>query len=224
MTAKNPESQNHAEPFEWDDPLESISPSSEGHALASRTARDARGKPGASVLPPGVRDHYIADRFPGLAQNGGDLEEIARIIAGARLYFEERKTDRALELLDLAIEQCPFDEPLRLARLEIAFLLRDAPLYVALAREFKSVRGSTAAWPEIARLGRALAPSEPMFGAKQGQRSYEHYGPWPQMPNWINASYDMTPEVLAADYHRLMARSAPQPAGPQARVATKKKR
>ena len=224
MAAKVPPKHPESEPFEWDAPVESIAESSPGHALASQHAREARENPGPSPSPPGIRDDYIADRFPGLAQSGGDLRSIARIIAGARLYFEERKTDRALELLDLAIEQCPFDEPLRLARLEIAFLLRDAPLYVALAREFKAVRGASSEWPEIARLGRALAPAEALFGAKQGQRSYEHYGPWPQMPNWINASYDMTPEVLAADYHRLMAASAPPAAQPAARVATRKKR
>ncbi len=211
------------EGFEWDAPLESNTPSSTGHALASQNARDARDSATAKA-PPGIRDDYIADRFPGLAQSGGDLEKTTLVIAGARLYFEERKTDRALELLDLAIQQSPFDEPLRLARLEIAYLLRDAALYTELAREFQAVHGGSAAWPEITRLGRALAPAEVLFGAKQGQRAYEHYGPWPQMPNWINASYDMTPEVLAADYHRLMARSAPAVREQPVRIATTKKR
>jgi hypothetical protein len=224
MSAKDGGKPQGIPSVDWDPPLESGVASSEAHALASQRARESRGQPGPSVMAPGIRDHYIADRFPGLARCGGDLEEVAQIIAGARLYFEERKTDRALELLDLAIEQSPFDEPLRLARLEIAFLVRDAALYVTLAREFQAVRRASPAWPEIARLGRALAPDEPLFGAKQGQRSYEHYGPWPQMPNWINASYDMTPEVLAADYHRLMARTAPAAADSMTGVATRKRR
>jgi hypothetical protein len=194
-------------PFEWDPPVASGSASLVGHALLLSEAQGA--SPDPKGLAPTVRDHYIADRFPGLAQCGGDLQEVALIIGGARLYFDEGKTDRALELLDLAIEQCPFDEPLRLARLEIAFLLRDAPLYTALAREFQRVHGGSVAWPEVARLGRAVAPSEPIFGAKQSDRAHEHYGPWPDTPNWINASWDLTPEVLAADYHRLMARTAP---------------
>jgi hypothetical protein len=212
------------EPFEWDAPVSSISPPSAGHALASRDARDAREAQRPAVPPLGIRDHYIADRFPGLAHCGGDLEDVARIIAGARLYFDEGKTDRALELLDLAVEQCPCDEPLRLARLEIAFLLRDGDLFTALATEFRQVRGAGLAWREIARLGRAVAPLSTLFGSKQNDRSHEHYGPWPHTPNWINASWDLTPDVLAVDYHRLMARTAPHAGKRQAGVVTTKKR
>ena len=207
MTADSPGNPGKPERFEWDAPVA-------GATL--RTARDAGAVPPelAAALSPApsaanVRDQYIATRFPGLAQSGTDLEDAAAIIAGARLYFDEGKTDRALELLDLAIEQCPFDEPLRLARLEIAFLLRDAALYTALAEEFRRIRGPGIAWLEISRLGRAVAPDAPIFGSKEGQRSHDHYGPWPDTPNWLNASWDLTPEILAADYHRLMARNAP---------------
>lgn len=207
MTADAADNTTNPERFEWDAPVT-------GATL--RAAQDAGAVPlelAAAVAPApstaNVRDQYIATRFPGLAQSGGDLEDAAAVIAGARLYFDEHKTDRALELLDLAIEQCPFDEPLRLARLEIAFLLRDAALYTALAEEFRRVRGPGIAWLEISRLGRAVAPDSAIFGAKEGQRSHDHYGPWPDTPNWLNASWDLTPEILAADYHRLMARNAP---------------
>lgn len=222
--AKQVRQAEEPESTEWEGPVESGSTQSEGHQTAFREWHAARSGDPAAPAPPGIRDHYIADRFPGLAECGGDLEQVARVIEGARLYFEEHKSDRALELLDLAIQQCPSDEPLRLARLEIAFLIRDVALYVRLAAEFRMVRGTSEAWPEIARLGRAIAPDEALFGAKEGRRTYEHYGPWPQMPNWIHASYDMTPEVLAADYHRLMARTAPSAAKLQARIATQKKR
>jgi hypothetical protein len=198
QATENPVDRNSPE---WDEPVATGTPSLAGPGLLHRRR-----------VPLSIRDQYIADRFPGLAQSGEDLEDVALVIEGARLYFDEGKTDRALELLDLAIEQCPFDEPLRLARLEIAFLLRDAPLYTALAEEFRRVRSESTAWSEVARLGRAVAPSEALFGASQGKRAHEHYGPWPNTPNWINASWDLTPEVLAVDYHRLMARTAPQPA------------
>jgi hypothetical protein len=205
------------EPLVWDAPLAAISPASLRQAVVCRDARGASPSPKAPL--PSIRDRYIAARFPGLARCGADLEKVALVIGGARLYLDERKTDRALELLDLAIQQCPFDEPLRLARLEIAFLLRDAALYTALAEEFQRVHAASNAWPEVARLGRALAPSEAIFGAKEGDRAHEHYGPWPHMPNWIQASWDLTPEVLAADYHRVMARTAPQPGAKTLRVA-----
>jgi hypothetical protein len=166
------------------------------------------------VPPPGIRDRYIAARFPGLARCGEDLEKVELVIEGARVYFDEGKTDLALEMLDLAIGQCPFSRPLRLARLGIAFLLRDAALYTALAKEFRRVHPARDEWLEIARLGRAVAPAEMIFGAKQGERAHEHYGPWPHLPNWLLASRDRTCAVLAADYHRAMAHRAPQSARP----------
>jgi hypothetical protein len=208
MTRKPTEEAAPDETFEWDLPLESVARSEAGEARVLRYS--AARHPMRMPAPPSVRDNYIADRFPGVAQSGGDLEQIALVIGSARLYFDEGKTDRALELLDLAIQQCPFDEPLRLARLEIAFLLRDAALYTDLAEEFHRIRGAGLAWTEVARLGRVVAPLATIFGAKQGARAHEHYGPWPHTPNWLNASWDLTPEVLAVDYHRIMARTAPQ--------------
>jgi hypothetical protein len=205
MTSKFP---GELEPLEWEAPVTSISRAS---ARPASLPREARGpSPALAAPPPSTRDRYVAARFPGLARCGADLEKVALVIEAARLYFDERKTDRALELLDLAIGQCPFDETLRLARLEIAFLLRDATLYTALAEEFQRIHGASGAWPEIARLGRAVAPSATLFRAKQGDRAHEHYGPWPHLPNWLQASWDLTPDVLAVDYHRAMARTAPQ--------------
>ena len=208
--------QDAPEPLEWDPALEWTSTTPANLRAASGLA------PGVHEMPPNVRDHYIADRFPGLMKCGEDLEDAALVIGGARLYFDEGKTDRALELLDLAIEQSPFNEPLRLARLEIAFLLRDGPLYTAIATEFHRVCSASPAWREVSRLGRAVAPSEKLFGARQGDRAHEHYGPWPDTPNWINASWDLTPEVLAVDYHRLMARTAPLPIEPRTPAAKKR--
>jgi len=207
MKSKSSDDAKKPETFVWDPPVAWVSLSPAGEAAIGSEERSAPESP--KETPPNVRDQYIASRFPGLAQCGGDLLETALVIAGARLYFDEGKTDRALELLDLAIEQCPFDEPLRLARLEIAFLLRDAALYTTLAEEFRRVRGAGIAWREISRLGRAVAPAASIFGAKQSHRSHDHYGPWPDTPNWLNASWDLTPEILAADYHRIMARNAP---------------
>jgi hypothetical protein len=155
-----------------------------------------------------LRGRYLAARFPGVARSAADLLESARIIHSARLYFEDRKSDRAIELLDLAIAQCPTDESLALARLEIAFLIRDAVLFVALAGAFRAAHASSPQWAEVARLGRALAPQEAMFGTSEGPRDTDHYGPWPDMPNWIQAPWDLTAEVRATEFHQAMARRA----------------
>ena len=97
--------------------------------------------------------------------------------------------DRADELFALAIEQSPTPLPLRLAR-----DLRE--------RHTKAVE-----WPEVARLGHALSPDEPLFAGDRASLEGGHYGPWPDMPNWIQASWDLTPEVLAVDFHHVISGS-----------------
>jgi hypothetical protein len=195
MNARTADTANELPAFEWDAPLPVV--------------RSTLPAPGAPAAPaPGVLDRYVAARFPALARRAADLADAGRVVEGARLYFEERKTDRALELLSLAIALSPGHEGLKLARLEIAYLLREPQAYVSFARAFREAHATSKAWIEISRLGRAIAPTEVMFGARQASRAHDHYGPWPHTPNWIDASWDLTPEVLAVDYHRAMAEAA----------------
>jgi hypothetical protein len=155
-----------------------------------------------------IRDRYIGARFPGVARSAADLENPQRVVKAARLYFEDGQSDTALELLDVAIEQDSRAEALWLAQLEILFLTRNAPRYVETARAFHAMHHASEAWQEVARLGRALAPGEGLFGAASGPRDHDHYGPWPDLPNWIQANWDLTAEVVAADFHRMMKQRA----------------
>lgn len=177
-------------PLAWEDPVPAPAPL-EGEELRSR-----------------LRDRYIAARFPGIAEGVADLERIDNVIRGARLCFEEERYDQADELLEMAIERSPGAEPLRLARIEIAFLRREAARFVALARELRREVPDSRNWSEVARLGRAIAPAEPLFEAGPGTRPHENYGPWPDMPNWIQASWDLTAEVLAGDFRRAILRGS----------------
>jgi hypothetical protein len=154
-----------------------------------------------------IRGRYLAGRFPGVVRAVADLLQADLVIEGARLYFEERKFDRAMELLDLAVAQNPADESMPLARLEITFLMRDRGLYTSLAGAFRAAHPASAQWNEVCRLGRAIAPDEAVFGSRQAARDSDHYGPWPDMPNWMRASWDLTPEVRAAEFHQAMARA-----------------
>ena len=155
-----------------------------------------------------IRDRYIGARFPGVARCAADLENPDRVIKAARLFFEDGQSEAALELLDVAIEQDSRAEPLWLAQLEILFLGRNAPRYVETARAFRAMHPMSESWSEVARLGRALAPGEGIFGPASGPREHEHYGPWPDLPNWIQANWDLTAEVVAADFHRMMKQRA----------------
>jgi len=149
-----------------------------------------------------IRERYISARFPGVARTLADLHSADRVIKAARLYFEDDQPELALELLEIGVQETPHESPLWLARLEILFLTRDAAGLVAAARAFRDAHVRHDAWPEIERLGRALVPGEPLFGATCGPRDHEHYGPWPHTPNWIQAPWDLTPEIAAADFHR----------------------
>jgi hypothetical protein len=151
-----------------------------------------------------IRDRYIGARFPGVVRSATDLESPDRVVKAARLYFEDGQVDTALELLDVAIEQDSRAEALWLAQLEILFLGRNGTRYVETARAFRALLAQSEAWSEVARLGRALCPKEQLFGASMGPREHDHYGPWPDLPNWIQANWDLTAEVVAADFHRIL--------------------
>ncbi|MEP7068161.1 MAG: hypothetical protein ABI789_02925 [Usitatibacter sp.] len=204
--------------FEWDAPLESIGPAPYA-PLALAPLADPSPAAASEVPSARIRDRYIEVRFPGVAKSGVELEDIERTVKAARLYFDEEKFTRAIELLEVAIEQSPAEEILRLAQLEIAFLRRDAVLFVALARNFRDACPASGEWTEVARLGRALAPDEAFFGAKQAARAHDHYGPWPHTPNWIQAPWDLTAEAVGADFHRAMTRRALKQAAPSFRQA-----
>jgi hypothetical protein len=175
--------------------------------------------PEGSSSSKAVRDAYIAARFPGTVYCGDDLAETERVIRAARLYFDESQKAKAAELLDLAIALHPAREEPWLARLELAFLARNPPDFRGVAHAFRHFHPGSGAWKEVARLGIALMPAEAMFGtASQGDAS--RYGPWPDTPNWIQASWDLTAEVRAAEFHNAMRRRAAAAAvAPLARAA-----
>jgi hypothetical protein len=158
-----------------------------------------------------IRDRYIGARFGGVARSAADLENPDRVVKAARLYFEDGQPDTALELLDIAIGHDSRAEALWLAQLEILFLVRDAQRYSETARAFRALHSASASWDEVARLGRALAPHDMLFATQAARRDHDHYGPWPDLPNWIQANWDLTAEVLAGDFHRILKQRAKQP-------------
>ena len=196
--------------LEWDgDKVEKPAAPPPAAPASPRAAAESR--PAALPADPmrlRLRDRYIKARFPGVAESSADLDDGPKIVTAVRLYFGEQKFDRADELLDLAIEQSPGAVALRLAQLELAFLRRQAAAFTAFARDFHRAHPMDPAWKEVCRLGRAIAPKETaLFGDTRGERLHDRYGPWPDMPNWLQASWDLTAEVLAADLHREMAQS-----------------
>lgn len=155
-----------------------------------------------------LRDRYLGARFPGVVRRVADFDDPIRVIRGARLLFEEGDVDRAAELLDLAIAGTPAEASLRLAALEMAFLQRDALRYASLAAALRESHPRHPEWPEVLRLGHALDPSERLFADAPPRFGHPHYGPWPDTPNWIQASWDLTADVLASEFHQAMVADA----------------
>jgi hypothetical protein len=151
-----------------------------------------------------IRDRYLAVRFDGLIRDTRDLKDIAKVIKAARLYFEDENPDRADELLRLAAAAQPHEPRLWLARLEIHFLSRDAERFGETARAYRRAYPGGGEWAQVACLGRALSPGDELFRDSTGEHDDENYGPWPNTPNWIEASWDLTAEVAGADFHRHM--------------------
>lgn len=153
-----------------------------------------------------IRDRYLAVRFPGAPHTDEDLRDSAGAIKAARLYFEDGDVDRACELLEFAADVNATDELPWLAHLEILFLKHKAPAFTRLAKRFHEHFPSSGRWQEILRLGLRLAPDESIFLLAHPHEASidEHYGAWPQVQNWIQAPFDLTGDVLAAEFHAKM--------------------
>lgn len=172
---------------------------------AQAAARPQRPAIALSNLQLRLRDRYISVRFSGVAKSSQDLEASGQVIKAARHYFEDDQARRAVELLELAIEQHPEAEALWLALIEILFLVRMRNEFCKVAARFKVQHPASPQWVEVARLGAVIAGDNLMFrAAAGGPRAHEHYGPWPDLPNWIQAPWDLTAEVSAADFHSRM--------------------
>jgi hypothetical protein len=166
---------------------------------------------GDDLLRQRIRARYLAVRFPGVPA-GTSACDASGYIKIARLYFEDGDFERANELLQYLNEALPGEERPWLARLEVLFLCSDAAAFVEVARGFRERFPHSAAWGELARLGFRLAPKEMLFaaGRPEGQSLDEHYGAWPEAPNWIEAPWDLTGEVLAVELRgRILGTAGP---------------
>ncbi len=206
--------------FEWEAPVVKVGDMVARPAAPEPAAREATPAPAsprapadaAPVLPrfvlpptagPGharIRERYYTIRFPGAPSIGAGAN-VSNVIKVARLYFEDGDGARAVELLDCAAAALPEEERLPLAALEILFLTRQGEAFVDAARAFHERFPASTHWSAIERLGWRFAPRERLFagGRPQGTATDDHFGAWPESPNWIEAPWDLTNEVLAVE-------------------------
>ncbi len=181
-------------PLEWD--ASPAKPLAAGPAAPGTPAR-------SSYLRRKIRERYLNVRFPGTPHSEADLRDTVGIVKRARLYFEDGDVDRAAELLQFAGDLDPGEEATALALLEILYLARRARAYGEAAREHRERFPESDQWSEVARLGARLLPGDPLFMGFPAAKNEpgDHYGAWPQTRNWIQAPFDLTGDVLAAEFH-----------------------
>ena len=156
-----------------------------------------------------IRDRYVSARFRGLFTSADQFQDVRRVIKAARLCYEDGRLDRAQELLAIAIQHSPEQSDLRLAQIELAFLARDDGLFTELAQAYRSYDVTAEDWTEIRRMGRALAPAQAIFNDDPGLPASKGAPKWPDSPNWMQASWDLTPDVLASQFHRALNARSP---------------
>jgi hypothetical protein len=162
-----------------------------------------------------IRDRYIFTRFPGVARTGADLADTRAVIKAARLYFEDGLAARGVELLQLAAQMDPACESLWLARLQLHFLLRDAPGFTDAASRMREFHASSPQWPRIAALGVNLGLARE-FAAEAGANA-GHAGDvaaWPELPDWLQSPGDQVPMVVAAQMRSRILAATDSPATP----------
>ena len=150
-----------------------------------------------------IRDRFLEYRFPGLPHDAAGLGQTDEVIRAARLYLEEGDVGRACEWLDFASDANP-DERLWLAHLEILYVTRQPKAFASLAEQGRARFPGSGKWDDIVSLGARLAPDDPLFTGARTADGDTRYGAWPQTFNWIEASFDLTGDVLAAEFHSAM--------------------
>lgn len=168
--------------------------------------------------PARIRETYLRSRFPGVYRFEADLEDGSRLVEAARLYFQDGRLDHERELMELAIREHPERIDCWLAHIEILFLARDEPRFVEAVRGFLEAHPESPDHAEIASLWKRLRQNAagPAAEAAAGETPArgDRYGPWPVLPDWIGAPWDLSAEVWASEIHQGLGRGRfPEPGG-----------
>src|SRR5207249_8556340 len=132
---------------------------------------------------------------------------------------EDGAIERAVELMQYAIDRRPAGVKPWLALFEIFRLERLEGQFAEFARRFKAIHGEGEYWRKVQFFGREIEPSNALYAA-QAFNNLETIGPRgarqagdssfdPIAENWLNAPMDFDNEVLAVDLRKsLMAQAA----------------
>ena len=111
------------------------------------------------AFPSRVAGAYLLAHFPDVIRTATDFRDPGVVIDGARRCLGGGRADRALDLLEIAIDHCPEVEALWLARLEVLHFSGARPEFLDVVREFLEVHPESSNFGEIVQFWKCLAPT-----------------------------------------------------------------
>lgn len=156
-----------------------------------------------------IRSRYFKARFADVALPPEGSRDPTGMIKAARLYLEDGESARATELLQIVAEMMPDQVRVPLAKLEIDFRRHDAGAFAATARLVAERFPGCEAWPDVVRLGRRLAPEEPLFADAATGGGQEAATGEADTPNWLEAPPDSAADAAAGEFRRRVLSTSP---------------
>ena len=140
---------------------------------------------------------YMAERFPELGSGTVSIDDSVSVINAARLYYDEKQADKAIELLTFGVEERPQQLSLWLALFEVYRLENMAVPFTELATKFHVLFAASPEWPKVRHIGYELNPYEHLFadaveGVLMGESPFDS-----MQDNWLNAPVDMSSHFFA---------------------------
>ncbi|HZZ91204.1 MAG TPA: hypothetical protein VFE23_01510 [Usitatibacter sp.] len=178
-------------------PRRDFSPPLDERALEAKASAAPAMEPGAERAK--NRDRYLALRFPHAVTRAEQLRSTERVLGAARNYFDQAKHDRCMELLDVAIGECPSSLPYLLARIEYAYLMNNEEALRQAVSGVRSLDPPPDTWRRVVDLAGRMLDELRVAGHARGEAQD---APWPDMPNWIGVSMDLTGDAHAIEFHR----------------------
>jgi hypothetical protein len=150
-----------------------------------------------------LRRRYLEERFPEIVNGTLALSDPASVVNAARLMYEDGAATRALELLQLAIENDPAPMAPWLALFEVYRLERLRGEYASLAVRFMERYQGTLEWRKVRFVGRDLDPGNPLYEDTEPALDFD-----PARENWLHAVHGGDAALAAELRGGLMAGAA----------------
>lgn len=212
--ARRSEPEYESDEEEWEQPATTEPHAAEANAETTYDpqATLALEAPDADAL----RKRYIEERFPEVTSGVLSFDDPASVVKNARLLYEDGAPPRAVELLNLAIEERPREARPWLALFEIYRLERMTGEFADLARRYHEHFGEAEPWRKIRYFGRELDPGNFLY--REDVDAIETITPAtvrkererfdPVRENWLDVPMGFDDQVLANELRQALMAGA----------------